>query len=117
MLGINNYIIYGLIIGSVVTLMPYISGKQGHEPRLKILANLVMVKDTDHCNNKCFHIHHWMWLGLLFTYTLYLTGKSSWMTQLLFGVWISSTILEIVRYSDSLHIYQKCFPKCKVQKK
>ena len=48
MLGINNYIIYGLIIGSVVTLMPYISGKQGHEPRLKILANLVMVKDTDH---------------------------------------------------------------------
>jgi len=113
----HNYIIYGLLIGTIFSALPFISGKEGKEPRFKLIGNVVLVKDTDHCNNNCFHIHHWMWLGLVVIYTLFVTGYQSWITQLTFGLWISSTIVELYRYSDALKITQKCFPKCKVNKK
>ena len=117
MIGISNYIIYGVIIGSLVSLIPYVSGKQGHEPRAKFLINMVVVKDTDHCNNSCFHIHHWMWIGILLLYTFYVSGQYSVFTQFLFGAWLSSSIAEMIRYPDARTVYQKCFPNCKVQKK
>lgn len=114
---VNKYTVYGLIIGALCSLLPGISGKQGKEPRLKLLANMVIVQDTGRCSNRCFHIHHWMWLGVVMLYTAYVTCLDSWSTQFILGAWISSTISEYVRYTDALTITQKCFPTCKVTKK
>jgi len=116
MITINKYVVYGLILGALASLLPGISGKQGEEPRLKILANMVLVRNTGECNNKCVHIHHWMWLGALLLFTSYISCKDSWITQFLLGVWASSAVSELLRYSDALQIRQKCFPGCDVSR-
>lgn len=113
---VSRYVIYGLVVGALISLVPGISAEEGKEPRFKILANMVIVRNTEKCNNECFHIHHWMWIGALLLFTAYISCKDSWITEFILGVWISSTISEHIKYSDALQIRQKCHPGCDVVK-
>ena len=109
-----EYLVYGLIIGTIASLITL--GKQGEEPKIKLAINMVLVKDTNSCSNSCFHIHHWIWIGIIFIYTMLITGYKSNYSKLMLGLWLSSSIIEFFMYNDTLNLTQKCFKNCKVIK-
>lgn len=116
MIKIDKFIIFGLIC-SLLSIMPGVKAKKGHEPRFKLFSNHVRVRDTDSCNNKCYHIHHWIWIGVLLLLSAILSGLYTNVTNFLKGLWVGCFILEFFLYEDMFKIKQKCFPNCKITKK
>ncbi len=54
-----------LIFFLVGFILNYVFTSRAKETEPKLLPNLVIVNNTDKCTNKCTHIHHWVWQGLL----------------------------------------------------
>ena len=102
----------GAALGLVFTAL--FSGIQGGEPRFSFARNLVIVGNTDKCENKCLHVHHWMLAIALAAYTCLLTGANSGATAIVGGFAASSSIMEFLTFSDSMRIHEQCFPHCSV---
>lgn len=49
------YLILFFLLGFILSLV-FGGKKKGEEG--KLVPNLVIVKDTNSCNNQCYHIHH-----------------------------------------------------------
>lgn len=107
-----NYTIFlfGLCIGTIMDLVftPSKKGKEG-----KYVSNLVVVNNTNSCNNKCTHIHHWIWGGLIVLYTTLLISPNHSITQFISGLWFGSFIAEYIQYGNNIfNITQECFTDC-----
>ena len=63
MIKINNFFIIGLIC-SVFSLKILFTSEEGKEPQH--FPNLIFIINNNLCENKCLHIHHWIWIGILF---------------------------------------------------
>ena len=105
------YFIIGFIVGIIIDLF-FTPSKKNTEG--KYVSNLVIVNNTQSCNNKCTHIHHWMWGGLLIIYSAILLSPTHNISLFLFGLWLGSFISEYIQYGNNIfHVTQKCFTKCK----
>ena len=90
------------------------SGTQGGEPTFSFARNLVIVGNTDKCENQCLHVHHWMVAAIVALYTMLVTGVQSKATALVAGFALASSIQEFIIFSDSMRIHEQCFPHCSV---
>lgn len=100
----------GFVVGIILDLF-FTPSKKNTEG--KYISNLVIVNNTQSCNNKCSHIHHWIWGGLFVTYTAFLLSPSHNMSLILAGLWFGSFISEYIQYGNNIfQITQRCFTEC-----
>jgi len=105
------YFIIGFIVGVILDLFLTPSKKNTEG---KYVSNLVIVNNTQSCNNKCTHIHHWMWGGLLVIYSAFLLSPTNNISLILFGLWLGSFISEYIQYGNNIfYVTQECFTECK----
>lgn len=99
------------------------SGKKGKEPVVGV--NMVIVKNTEECENECYHIHHWMYfLVMLLIYfavnLIFQPGRLNLRLKLhylyLIALYIGVFISELIRYGPDVvtNISQDCFAHCSV---
>jgi hypothetical protein len=84
---------------------------------------MIIVENTDTCNNNCYHIHHWMWMlfivvSFVIINTFILNNKISVMDYTnLFALYLGASISEYIKYgTDIFKIKQKCFSECQVKR-
>ena len=109
-----KFFIIFFIIGFVIS---YIAGSKIKDKEGKYFPNMVIVINTDSCDNKCIHLHHWFYLLiLLILYFLlnYILGyKVSVNYYYLISIYIGIFIGEYYKYGNDIFIFkQKCFTNC-----
>ena len=81
--------------------------------------NLVLVLNTDICNNKCIHIHHWTWLLILFLLFItinYLLGYK-WNKIYIYFIsfYLGTFFGELVIFKSNIFLFQvPCFNNSKL---
>jgi hypothetical protein len=108
------------LISYTITYFIYRNVKPDTEPPLHI-KNLVFVINSDKCDNKCYHIHHYAFLlGVLIFLMIinYLIGNKwknfyTYFFALILGTFFS----ELVIFGPSIFTFiRPCFDNCKTEK-
>lgn len=106
------YVLLGVVLGIILDIV-FTPTKKNSEG--KYVSNLVVVDNTDSCNNQCVHIHHWMWGGVFALYS-FLLNPSHMFSNVVIGIWIGSFIAELTQFGTNIfQVRQKCFTKCASQ--
>ena len=79
--------------------------------------NLDIVINSDICNNKCFHLHHWAWLLCLLVIIIglnYLLGyKWNKNYNYLIAMYLGTSIAEWVKFGNNIFVFNvPCFDNC-----
>lgn len=99
------------IIGYIET---YIFGSKCKDHEGKFLPNMIIVINTDICENRCLHIHYWIFLLfilIIFISLNYIIGNKPniYYIYLLFA-YLGAFISEYIRYgNDILKLYKNVF--------
>ena len=119
----KNNITYTLIWFLVGFIGTYIFGSKKKSHEGKFVPNLIIVENTDSCNNNCYHIHHWMWMlfivvSFVIINTFILNHKIHLIEYTnLFAFYLGASISEYIKYgNDIFKIKQKCFSQCRVER-
>lgn len=114
---INKSSIFWFALGFIGT---YIFGSKQKNHEGRFISNLIIVGNTSACNNKCYHIHHWMWmLGVVVSFLIInkmILRKNMNYTNL-FALYLGASISEYIKYgTDIFQIKQKCFADCRLKR-
>jgi hypothetical protein len=115
---INKASIFWFVLGFLGTYV-FGSKQKNHEGRF--VSNLIVVGNTSACNNRCYHIHHWMWMlvivvAFLLIHRFVLHQKPMGYTNL-FALYLGASISEYIKYgADIFQIKQKCFADCRLKR-
>lgn len=120
----NNKINISSVIWFVVGFIgTYVFGSKQKDHEGIFFSNIIIVENTDKCNNKCYHIHHWMWmLIIVVSFVIINTFISNHKTPVieytnLFALYFGAFISEYIKYgTDIFKIKKKCFPDCQVKR-
>jgi hypothetical protein len=116
---INKASILWFLLGFVGT---YIFGSKQKNHEGRFVSNLIVVGNTSACDNKCYHIHHWMWMlfivvSFLIINKMVLRNKKTMNYTNLFALYLGASISEYVKYGkDIFQIKQKCFADCRLKR-
>jgi hypothetical protein len=118
---IDKAVILWFVLGFIGTYV-FGSKQKNHEGRF--VSNLIIVGNTSACNNKCYHIHHWMWMlfvvgsfVMIHKFILHKNHKKSMDYTNLFALYLGASISEYIKYgTDIFQIKQKCFPDCRLKR-
>ena len=105
----------------------YIFGSKQKNHEGRFVSNLIIVGNTSACNNKCYHIHHWMWMLVIVVSFVVINkfilkkdkkNKKSMELTNLFALYLGASISEFIKYgTDIFQIKQKCFADCRLRYK
>ena len=116
---LNKISILWFVLGFMGTYL-FGSKQKNHEGRF--VSNLIIVGNTSACNNKCYHIHHWMWMlfvlvSFIIINKIVLQNKKPMDYTNLFALYLGASISEYVKYgTDIFQIKQKCFADCQLKR-
>ena len=117
---INNYSVILFVVGFIGT---YIFGSKKKDHEGKFVPNMIIVENTDSCNNNCYHIHHWMWMlfivvSVIIINLFILNHKIDLMDYTnLFALYLGASISEYIKYGNNIfNIKQKCFSHCRLER-
>jgi len=105
------------ILGFVGT---YIFGGKHKNQEGTFVPNMMIVENTSTCDNRCYHIHHWMWMlfvviSFIIINKVVLNNKTPMNYTNLFALYFGASISEYMKYgTDIFRIKQKCFVDCKL---
>ena len=101
----------------------YIFGSKQKNHEGRFVSNLIIVGNTSACNNKCYHIHHWMWMlfivvsFVIINKILYKKNKNPLDYTNLFALYLGASVSEYIKYgTDIFQIKQKCFADCRLKR-
>ena len=119
---INKASIFWFVVGFIGT---YIFGSKQKNHEGRFVSNLIIVGNTSACDNKCYHIHHWMWMlviGVSFVIINKMIrnkkNKKPMNYTNLFAFYLGASVSEYIKYgTDIFRIKQKCFADCRLRYK
>ena len=91
--------------------------KTGNGKEPPFFRNMVLVINTESCNNKCVHVHHWVWMLLLlilFIMFNYLIGyKWNKVYTYFIFLYLGTFFGELVLFRNNIFLFQvPCFNNC-----
>jgi len=109
------------IVAFIITYFIYRNIKPNTEPPLNI-KNIVLVNNSDLCDNKCLHIHHWAFLlGLLVFIIIfnYVIGYNKWNKYYNYCLILilGTGSAELLIFGPSIFTFNRpCFVNCNMKK-
>ena len=82
----------------------YVFGSKQKDHEGNFFSNIIIVENTDACNNKCYHIHHWI-IGILILIML-IFFENSCIKSILQGA-ASAAFIDGLLFEDRFYIYKK----------
>jgi len=112
---INKASIFWFALGFMGT---YIFGSKQKNHEGRFVSNLIIVGNTSACDNKCYHIHHWMWMLFIVVSCVIINkilNKGAMNYTNLFVLYLGASVSEYIKYgTDIFKIKQKCFADCRL---
>lgn len=99
----------------------YIFGSKQKNNEGRFVSNLILVGNTSACDNKCYHIHHWMWMlfivvSFIIINKFILHNKKPMEYTNLLALYLGASVSEYIKYgTDIFQIKQKCFTDCRLK--
>lgn len=114
----NYYLFICFCISFVLTILLLDNTSVDKEPSFS--KNIVLVLNTDTCNNKCIHIHHWVWMLLLLIFVIglnYILGyKWNKIYNYLISFYLGTFFGELVIFRKNIFLFQvPCFNNCNLK--
>lgn len=109
---LNNNINY-LIVFFISFIICYLSMRDKPDSNPKIGFNFVLVKNP--CENKCYHIHHWFYLGILLIiyFLINLSIGYGWNIYYIYiiSIYMGLSFAELVKFGNDIFKFNKpcCF--------
>lgn len=96
--------------------------KTGDDKEPSFFKNLVLVINTDTCNNKCIHVDHWAWMLVLLILIIsfnYLLGYKWNKTYNYFiSLYLGTFFGELILFRNNIFLFQvPCFNNCNITSK
>jgi len=115
-----KYLFICFCISFILTIL--LLKKTGNNKEPSFFKNLVLVINTDTCNNKCIHVHHWVWMLLLLVFIIvfnYLIGyKWNKIYNYLISLYLGTFLGEFVLFRNNIFLFQvPCFNNCNIYDK
>lgn len=108
------YLVF-FFLGAALSYLFLMNTRVNGEPKHGLNMNIVL--DSDKCNNRCVHIHHWMFLLVMlltFLGTNYLLG-TKWNPKNMYIImlYLGSVVSEYIEFGNSIFVIRnQCF-NCK----
>jgi hypothetical protein len=101
----------------ILTILLLRNTRDDKEP--PFFKNMVLVINTDTCNNQCIHVHHWEWMLLLlvlFILSNYLLGyKWNKIYNYLISLYLGTFFGELILFKNNIFLFQvPCFNNCNI---
>ena len=111
----NYYLFIWFFISFVLTIL--LLNKTGNNKEPRFFRNMVLVINTETCNNKCIHVHHWAWmlfLLVLFIGINYLLGyKWNKIYNCLIALYLGTFFAELILFGNKIFLFlTPCFNNC-----
>lgn len=115
-----KYLFICFCISFILTILLLNNTGNNKEPHF--FKNMVLVINTDTCNNKCIHVYHWVWMLLLLVFIIvfnYLIGyKWNKIYNYLISLYLGTFLGEFVLFRNNIFLFQvPCFNNCNIYDK